>query len=102
VILLDLRMPEINGHVFLRDLNRQFVDVPVIVISGEGGMNDVILAMRNQAADYLQKPFKADELSRALDRVLRGPATGGSQAGEGDLATSPRSASTQSDDPTRT
>lgn len=79
-ILLDLQMPEINGHALLRVLEREGVGIPVIVISGTGGMDDVIQAFRNRASDYLRKPFHAEQLGAALDRAL-GTRTTGTRGG---------------------
>jgi len=70
VMLLDLQMPEVNGHAFLRVLDRAQIDIPVIVMSGAGQMEDVIQVLRSRAVDYLRKPFHADELGAALDRAL--------------------------------
>lgn len=68
-ILLDLHLPGRSGHVFLRQLCGVNSPTPVIVISGGAQMDDVILALRNGAADFLRKPFRIDELAQALSRA---------------------------------
>lgn len=68
-ILLDLHLPGRSGHVFLRQLCGVNSQTPVIVISGGAQMDDVILALRNGAADFLRKPFRIDELAQALARA---------------------------------
>ncbi len=68
-ILLDLHLPGRSGHVFLRQLCGVNSPTPVIVVSGGAQMDDVILALRNGAADFLRKPFRIDELAQALSRA---------------------------------
>ena len=69
VVLLDLTLPGIHGHAVLRELNRQGVRVPVVVVSGSSNMNDAIEAFRLRAVDYLRKPFRMEELATALERA---------------------------------
>lgn len=85
-ILLDLQMPEINGHALLRVLDREGIGIPVIVISGTGSMDDVIQVFRRRASDYLRKPFHAEQLGAALDRVL-GTRGVGTAPGRGERTT---------------
>ncbi len=56
VILLDLLMPEMNGHGFLDALAERGVDTPVIVQTGQGGIETVVHAMQAGAFDFLVKP----------------------------------------------
>jgi DNA-binding NtrC family response regulator len=69
-LLLDLRLPGIQGHTLLRSLWRSKRLLPTVVMSGHGSVSDVITAFRNRAVDFLQKPFRMEELSAALDRAL--------------------------------
>ena len=69
VVLLDLHLPGASGHELLRALNAHRIDVPVIMMSGGGDMDDVILAFRERAVDFLQKPFTTNTLAKALDRL---------------------------------
>ncbi|WP_034608616.1 sigma-54-dependent transcriptional regulator [Desulfovibrio aminophilus] len=71
LVTLDLRMTPLDGHAVLAAIRQEDQDVPVIIISGQGQMNDVILALRAGAFDYLQKPiFDMAILDHALDRAL--------------------------------
>ncbi len=75
-VLLDLRMPGLNGYALLRVLSERDDAIPVIAMSGEGTMDDVITLMRAHAADFLRKPIQPSELASALDRALaKGKAT---------------------------
>jgi DNA-binding response OmpR family regulator len=70
VILLDIRMPQMDGHTFLRRLATTDTDAAVIVMSGDGGMDDVIEVLRHGAVDYLQKPWAASDLIAAVGRAM--------------------------------
>ena len=70
-ILLDLQLPDVSGHAIIRQLNNAGITVPVIVVSGTAEMDDVVRAWRRNAADFLRKPFRLEDLSTALDKALR-------------------------------
>jgi DNA-binding NtrC family response regulator len=70
LILLDLRMPTMDGWQVKALLEAQAPGVPVVVMSGVARMQ--ALAERRTAAGYLQKPFGIDELLD-LVRPLTGP-----------------------------
>jgi HD-like signal output (HDOD) protein/FixJ family two-component response regulator len=72
VIFLDLRMPGTDGHTFLRHLQaaNHLHPPSVIVMSGQGQMEDVIEILRQGAIDYLRKPWNLTELMSAVTRGL--------------------------------
>ncbi|MCP3874977.1 MAG: sigma-54-dependent Fis family transcriptional regulator, partial [Desulfobacteraceae bacterium] len=57
LVLLDLRMPGMDGLEVLSQLKKRSPDTPVIVISGEGGMGDAVSALRLGAYDFITKPI---------------------------------------------
>jgi PAS domain S-box-containing protein len=57
LILLDLRMPEMDGLEFLEIMNQEAPDTPVIVVSGTGVLQDAIEALRAGAHDFVTKPI---------------------------------------------
>jgi PAS domain S-box-containing protein len=57
LILLDLRMPEMDGLAFLETLRQEASDIPVIVVSGTGMLQDAIEALRAGAQDFVTKPI---------------------------------------------
>jgi len=71
VILLDLLMPEMNGHGFLEALAERGVDTPVIVQTGQGGIETVVQAMQAGAFDFLVKPVSPERLSIAIGNALK-------------------------------
>lgn len=70
VIILDLRMPKLDGHAFLRRLAGLDLDSVVIVSSADGTMDDVIEVMRCGAVDYVRKPCGPSEVLAAVARAL--------------------------------
>ncbi len=71
VVLLDLRMPGMDGLDVLSRLVESRPEMPVLVVSGEGTMRDVVEALRRGAWDFVSKPVSDSELLvRAVERGL--------------------------------
>jgi DNA-binding NarL/FixJ family response regulator len=71
LVLLDLRMPEMDGLEVLRIMTESSPNVPVIVISGVGVITDAVAALRLGAWDYLIKPIEDMSILRhAVDMAL--------------------------------
>jgi two-component system KDP operon response regulator KdpE len=71
LILLDLGLPDENGHETLRKL-REWSKTPLIVLSVQNKEADIIRALDNGANDYLVKPFRTGELLARIRTALRG------------------------------
>lgn len=71
LMILDIRLPEMDGLEVLKKVKSDWPALEVIMISGHGDMDTVIEAMRSGAFDYLRKPFRQDELKIALQRSAR-------------------------------
>lgn len=67
-LILDLRMPGISGLELHQQLQKKNIDLPVIMISGFGDVSTVVKAMKAGVLDFLEKPFKNQEL---LDRIYK-------------------------------
>jgi two-component system response regulator FlrC len=63
-------MPELSGLELLAALQKRGSDVPVVMITAYGTINQAVEAMQNGAADFITKPFNAADLERIIDRVL--------------------------------
>ncbi|HVO40060.1 MAG TPA: sigma-54 dependent transcriptional regulator [Spirochaetia bacterium] len=86
-LVLDLRMPKVDGLSLLSWLQESGPPVPVIVISAYGDVRDAVQAMKLGARDYLVKPFDPEELVMRLRRVLSENALAGQvEAGRRALA----------------
>ncbi|MBW9065208.1 sigma-54-dependent Fis family transcriptional regulator [Rhizobium herbae] len=71
VILLDLMMPEMNGHGFLEAIAERGIETPVIVQTGQGGIETVVLAMQAGAFDFVVKPVSPERLNVAITNALK-------------------------------
>jgi FixJ family two-component response regulator len=67
-LLLDVRMPGMSGLELQQELNMRGATIPVIFITGNGDIPMAVEAMQHGAFDFLQKPFRDQDL---LDRVQR-------------------------------
>src|SRR5213082_1817758 len=67
-VLLDLRMPGIDGFEVLRRYRAQGGIAPVIALSAMDDKESVVKAMRLGASDYLVKPIEPEELKEAIER----------------------------------
>jgi FixJ family two-component response regulator len=67
-LVLDVRMPEMSGLELQEQLNRQGAVIPVIFVTGHGDVPMAVEAMQTGAFDFLQKPFRDQDL---IDRIRR-------------------------------
>jgi FixJ family two-component response regulator/glycine cleavage system H lipoate-binding protein len=70
IILLDIKMPNMDGIEFLEQLRAAKVEVPVLIITGYPSIPNAAAAMRLGACDYVTKPFTSEEITSAVQRVL--------------------------------
>ena len=64
VILLDIKLPRIDGHEVFEKIHNLNPDIPVIIISGHGNIEIAVNFIKQGAYDYLEKPFER------LDRLM--------------------------------
>jgi two-component system response regulator AtoC len=70
LVILDIRLPDINGLDLLRATREVEPDIPVIVMTAYTDVKVAVDAMKAGATDYLQKPFELDELKVIVSRAL--------------------------------
>jgi len=70
LVLCDLRMPNLDGLELLKLVSEEFPDLPVIVMSGEGLLEDAIGALKLGAWDYIAKPIEGAVLEHAINKSL--------------------------------
>jgi len=70
LIVLDLSMPFISGEELLAEINRDFPEVPVIIVTATDDIEIAIECMRKGAKDYLLKPIEKSRFVSTVDRVL--------------------------------
>ena len=95
LILLDLMLPEISGYdllEYIRSLgNIRAAQIPVIIISAMGQVQDRIRGLHLGADDYLCKPFQIGELAARVEAVLRRSGHSNEKIRIGDVLISPAS-----------
>lgn len=65
-VLLDVRMPRMDGLQVQAEMSARGYNQPVIVLTGHGDISTAVRAMRNGAVDFLEKPFNRERLLDAL------------------------------------
>ena len=71
LILLDLVLPDINGHDLLRQLRVARIDTPILILSGETDTENKMRGFGSGADDYLTKPFHREELIARIHAIIR-------------------------------
>lgn len=72
-LILDVMMPKMDGFAVLRELRRRGSDLPVLMLTAKGELEDRVAGLRSGADDYLSKPFAMPELLARLEALLRRP-----------------------------
>ena len=70
VVLLDVVLPDMNGMDVLKRIRRLDPDIPVIMMTGQAGIQGAVDAMKVGAHDYISKPFDNTEVLRVVRRAL--------------------------------
>jgi len=71
VIILDIRLPDVDGFTILEDLRKDDENVKVIMITAYHDMESTINAMKSGAFDYIHKPVNVDELDMAIRKAVK-------------------------------
>ena len=71
LILLDLGLPDMNGHEVLRQLRLARIDTPILILSGADDTENKIKGFGFGADDYLTKPFHREELVARIHAIIR-------------------------------
>ena len=74
LIILDLGLPDQDGHNVLKDLRKWYTN-PIIILSVQKNEENIIKALDNGANDYLSKPFRTGELLARIRSALRSSIT---------------------------
>ena len=70
LILVDMKMPGMDGLEFITELRKTHPDLPVMIITGYASVPSATAAMRLGASDYLPKPFTPEEIIKAVERIF--------------------------------
>lgn len=74
LVVTDVQMAPVDGHELLKRMSRKRPDIPVLMMTAFGTIDQAVDAMRGGAVDYLVKPFEAEELRDRVARYVGGPA----------------------------
>ncbi len=70
LVLLDVRLPDGDGVALLEEFKQAEPDLPVVLMTAHGTVENAVLAMRAGAYDYVSKPFSMEEMLLVLNRAL--------------------------------
>lgn len=70
LILLDIKMPDLDGLEVLSELRLRGIDIPIIIITAQNTVRNAIDAMKRGAYDYIAKPFDLDEVIITVGRAI--------------------------------
>ncbi len=70
LIITDLNMPDMNGLMFLRELNRIHPNSNVIMVTGYGDIESYIEAMTQGVFEYINKPVNYVDLKKAINKII--------------------------------
>ncbi|MBI5635201.1 MAG: sigma-54-dependent Fis family transcriptional regulator [Nitrospirae bacterium] len=70
LVITDMKMPKMDGLAFLKEARLRGANLPVLVITGHGTIENAVETMKEGATDYLLKPFSFDTLSRKIGAIM--------------------------------
>jgi two-component system, NtrC family, response regulator AtoC len=69
IVIADLRLPNLSGADLLRQIKARLPATEVVIMTGHGSIESAVEAMKLGAYDYIQKPFRVEELRMLLRRM---------------------------------
>ena len=70
IVVCDIRLPNMDGLQFLKEVRTIDQDLPIILITGHGDITIAVKAMRDGAYDFIEKPYSAERLVKTVVRGL--------------------------------
>ncbi len=70
MVVSDIQMPKMSGCQLLVKLQKKWPDIPVVLMTAYGTIEQAVIAMRDGARDYLVKPFEAETLINTIRKNL--------------------------------
>jgi DNA-binding response OmpR family regulator len=71
LLLLDIRVPDIDGYEILKDIRENNINTPVIILTSLTDINNLSLGYELGCSDYLKKPFELKELKYRIDYIIK-------------------------------
>jgi len=70
LVITDLKMPNMDGDTLMKTILKEYQNVPVIMLTGHGTVENAVQAMRDGAYDFLTKPINLEKLSLIVSRAI--------------------------------
>ncbi len=70
-VLLDVRMPEMDGLEVQQEMAARGIDLPVVILTGHGDVGVAVKAMRAGAVNFIEKPYEKDVLLQAIEEAYQ-------------------------------
>jgi len=71
IIITDMKMPEMDGMHLLKQIKTDYPDIPVILITGYGSIENAVDAIKEGAYDYITKPIVDSEIKIVIERLVK-------------------------------
>ncbi len=71
IVLLDIKMPEMDGLEVLEKIKKRRAELPVVVLSGHGTIQTAVDALKLGAYDFLEKPPQRDRILKTIENALK-------------------------------
>ncbi len=71
LLLVDLKMPEMDGLQFLAEVKKILPDIPIIIMTAYATVETAVKAIKDGAYDYLMKPFEPEEISMTIKKIMK-------------------------------
>src|SRR3954470_10443024 len=69
-VITDLKMPVLDGMALLKKLSAEYPDVPVVMITAHGSVENAVEAVKLGAFDYLEKPFEQEQIRQVVAKAI--------------------------------
>ena len=69
-VITDLKMPVLDGMALLKRLSAEYPDVPVVMITAHGSVENAVEAVKLGAFDYLEKPFEQEQIRQVVAKAM--------------------------------
>src|SRR5204862_5511936 len=70
-VITDLKMPVLDGMALLKRLSAEYPDVPVVMITAHGSVENAVEAVKLGAFDYIEKPFDQEQIRQIVDKAFK-------------------------------
>jgi two-component system response regulator FlrC len=70
LVITDMKMPKMDGIALIKEIRRNFCDLPIIVMTAYGTIENAVEAIKEGATDYILKPFSIETLKKTIESAI--------------------------------